>query len=370
MAAPPIAGRTIVQETALGSVARWAFGELDGRGADAYSLENPDGAEIVILTYGGILQAIRVPDRDGNVANIGLGFETLDEYVASAPYFGAMIGRYANRIANGRFTLDDKSYQLATNNSPNALHGGKAGFDKRVWDADVIEPADGVGVGLSRTSPDGEEGYPGRLDVEVSYTLTPANELRIEYRATTDQATIINLTNHSYFNLGGEGSGTVYDHELQLNADSYTPVDAMSIPTGVIATVTGTPMDFRHATRVGERIRERFEQLIYGRGYDHNYVLNRSNDEDGLVLAARLRDPRSGRVMEITTTEPGVQVYTGNLLDGTIYGASNRSYRQGEAIALETQHFPDSPNQPDFPSTVLEPGDVFHSTTVYAFSVD
>lgn len=354
-----------------GTVHKSLFGHANGQQVDAYTLENRRGVRVVVLTYGGILQAIDAPDRDGNVANVELGFTNFDQYIAAAPYFGALIGRYANRIARGRFDLNGQTYQLATNNGPNALHGGESGFDKRVWEARAIEDSNEPSVVLSRLSPDGEEGYPGNLQVEVTYTLTPANELRIAYRATTDQLTIVNLTNHSYFNLGGEGSGTVYEHQLQLNADQYTPVDATSIPTGEIDPVTGSPMDFSTSHRIGERIRERFEQLVFGRGYDHNYVLNRGESESGdLVHAARLSDPRSGRVMDISTTEPGIQVYTGNLLDGTIYGTSDRAYRQGEAIALETQHFPDSPNQPHFPSTVLRPGDEYRSETIYAFSVD
>lgn len=352
-------------------VATALFGHVDGVRVDAYTLSNGADLEVTLLTYGGILQAINVPDRDGTVANVGLGFKHLDEYVAAAPYFGAMIGRYANRIAKGRFGLDGQTYQLATNNGANALHGGAAGFDKRVWEARVEENRDGPTVVLSRLSPDGEERYPGNLQVDVTYTVTSANGLRISYRAVTDQPTIINMTNHSYFNLGGEGSGTVYDHELALNAGRYTPVDKTSIPTGEIATVTDTPMDFTSSRRIGERVREQVEQLVFGRGYDHNFVLDRAGAaKEELVRGARLRDPFSGRVMEILTTEPGLQLYTGNLLDGTIYGTSDRAYRQGEAIALETQHFPDSPNQPNFPSTVLLPGEEFNSTTVYAFSVD
>lgn len=358
-------------KSSSGSITTHVAGETNGQRVDAFTLHNGKNLEITLLAYGGILQAIYVPDRDGIVANVGLGFKHLDEYVAAAPYFGAMIGRYANRIAKGRFDLDGTTYQLATNNGANALHGGVAGFDKRVWDAREEENQDGPAVVLTRLSPDGEEGYPGNLRVDVTYTVTSANELKISYRAVTDQPTIVNLTNHSYFNLAGEGSGTVYDHELELNASRYTPVDQTAIPTGEIATVIDTPMDFRAPRRIGERIRDQVEQLVFGRGYDHNVVLDRGGaKKDELVRAAQLHDPMSGRVMEIFTTEPGIQLYTGNLLDGTIYGTSDRAYRQGEAIALETQHFPDSPNYPDFPSTVLLPGEEFNSTTVYAFSVD
>jgi aldose 1-epimerase len=353
----------------LGSTTCRSFGTFKGQSVDAYTLTNPSGVAVTILTYGGILQSICVPDRVGRSANVSLGFETLEEYVASAPYFGALIGRYANRIAKGRFTLDGTTYQVATNNGPNALHGGQQGFDKHVWDAKRIESNDGIALRLSRVSPDGEEGYPGNLSVEVVYTLSPRNEIRIDYLATTDKTTIINLTNHTYFNLHGEGSGPIYDHELQLNASRYTPVDPTMIPTGEVAPVTGTPMDFIGPRPIGLRIRERFEQLVFGRGYDHNFALERSGgDESSLVQAARLSDPSNGRIMTISTTEPGIQVYTGNQLDGTIYGSGGKAYRQGEAISLETQHFPDSPNHPQFPSTVLEPGQEYRSTTVYAFS--
>ncbi|HEV2109246.1 MAG TPA: aldose epimerase family protein [Thermomicrobiales bacterium] len=353
----------------VGHITFRSFGTLKSQSVDAYTLTNPSGMEVAILTYGGILQSIRVPDRDWRMANVGLGFENLDEYVEAAPYFGALIGRYANRIAKGRFTLSGTTYQLATNNGPNALHGGTQGFDKQIWDAKQIDSANGVALRLSRVSPDGEEGYPGNLSVEVTYTLTPRNEIRIDYLATTDKTTIVNLTNHSYFNLGGEGSGPVYDHELQLDASRYTPVDVTSIPTGEIAPVAGTPMDFTRAQPIGGRIRERFEQLVFGRGYDHNYVLDRPDGEgSSLAPAATLRDPMSGRTLTISTTEPGIQVYTGNLLDGRIYGSGKKSYRQGEAIALETQHFPDAPNHPEFPSTTLEPGQEYRSATIYAFS--
>lgn len=345
------------------------FGTRSGESVEVYTLTNPNRMEVKLLTYGGIIQSINVPDRDGRIDNVALGFNTLDEYVAAAPYFGALIGRYANRIGGGRFTLNGKTYQLATNNGPNALHGGMRGFDKQIWDVTEVESADGVALRLSRVSPDGEENYPGNLTVEVTYTLTANNEIRIDYLATTDETTIVNLTNHSYFNLGGEGSGPIYDHELQLNASRYTPVDATSIPTGEIALVAGTPMDFIRAQPIGRRIRERFEQLVFGRGYDHNYVLDRPDGEDSsLTHAAELRDPVSGRTLTVSTTEPGIQVYTGNLLDGTIYGSGGKSYRQGEAIALETQHFPDSPNHPGFPPTVLEPGQEYRSATIYAFS--
>jgi len=348
------------------------FGQVEGEPVELYTLTNANGMEVAIMTYGGIVQAIRVPDRDGNFANVALGFSSLDEYVAGNPYFGTITGRYANRIARGTFVLDGERYRVALNNGENHLHGGLVGFDKVIWEAtEVPDAEDGVALRLNYTSPDGEEGYPGTLDVEVTYTLTDDNELRVDYLATTDALTIVNLTNHSYFNLEGEGTGTIYDHELMLNASNYTPVDETLIPTGEIAPVAGTPFDFTEATAIGERIRESHPQIVIGRGYDHNWVLDRDDPEDGeLIVAATLTDPDSGRVLEISTTEPGIQFYSGNFLDGTLVGTSGRTYRQSDGLALETQHYPDSPNQPDFPSTELEPGEEYRSTTVYAFATD
>jgi aldose 1-epimerase len=348
-------------------IARERFGSIGGHRVDRYTLTNGDCMEVKIITYGGIVQSLRVPDRHGDLDNVVLGFDNLDDYVANnSPYFGAIIGRYANRIAGGQFTLDGVTYELPQNNGPNTLHGGLEGFDKKVWDAAEISGDDSVGLQLSYTSPNGEEGFPGRLETRVTYRLTEDNELRIDYRATTNKATVVNLTNHSYFNLSGEGSGTIYDHRLEINASHYTPVDATLIPTGRIAPVAGTPFDFRDPTAIGARIRDDHPQIVIGRGYDHNYVLDR-NGRKGLVLAARVTDPDSGRVLEITTTEPGMQFYSGNFLDGTLVGTSGKVYRQSDGFALETQHFPDSPNQPQFPSTVLRPGEVFRSTTVFAF---
>ena len=281
-----------------------------------------------------------------------------------------MTGRYANRIARGTFDIDDENFYLALNNGPNTLHGGVKGFDKVVWAAEEVSDEGGVGVKLSRVSPDMEEGYPGNLTVEVTYTLTDHDEIRIDYHATTDEATHVNLTNHAYWNLAGDGSGTTEGHVLTLMASNYTPVDANLIPTGEIAPVADTPMDFTTPHPIGERIRDDFEQLLLGRGYDHNYVLDRdSPDDNSLITAAVVEEPDSGRTLTISTTEPGIQFYSGNFLDATEIGAAGKMYRQGDGFALETQHYPDSPNQPDFPSTLLEPGEEFNSTTIYAFSV-
>jgi aldose 1-epimerase len=349
------------------------FGELDGQPVEMYTLSNANGMEITVLTYGAIIQSIMVPDKDGKPGNVALGFDNLDDYIAKSPYFGAIVGRYANRIALGRFTLDGQEYELAINNDPNTLHGGDRGFDKQIWTASMGDAgSSGQSISLSYTSPDGEEGYPGTLDVTVTYTLTEANELRIDYLATTDATTVLNLSNHTYFNLRGEGSGPVFDHELMLNAPEFTPVDETLIPTGEIAPVAGTPFDFTTAKPIGQDIRDASsDQILIGRGYDHNFVLDRSGaGDDEPVPAATVSEPMSGRVMKVMTTQPGVQLYTGNFLDGTFAGTSSMVYRQSDAFCLETQHFPDSPNQPDFPSTVLEPGDEFTSTTIYAFSVE
>ena len=367
------------------TVTKAPFGTLpDGTAIDRYTLSN-GSTTAKILTYGGILEQLWTPDRKGHSANVTLGFKDLagylsDAYKKSNPYFGAIIGRYGNRIANGRFTLDGTEYSLDINNTPNSLHGGFEGFNVKVWDATPIETDHSAGVALKYTSPAGEgctqnmpstppctTGYPGTLTTEVDYTLDMHNRLRIDYTATTDAPTVVNLTNHAYWNLAGEGSGTIYDHQLKLNADRYTPDDPTLIPTGAIDPVAGTPFDFRTFHAIGERIREDDPQLVIGRGYDHNWVLNRPAGDTSLIKAAVLRDPSSGRELKISTTEPGIQFYSGNFLDGTLYGTSGRQYRQGDGLALETQHFPDSPNHPNFPSTVLRPGDKFDSTTIYQF---
>jgi len=304
------------------------------------------------------------------MANVTLGFNNLDDYVSKSPYFGCITGRYANRIAKGRFTLDGVTYQLPLNNGPNSLHGGTVGFDKHIWAATPFQTLGNVGLKLSFTSPDGDQGYPGTLVTEVTYTLTNQNEIRIDYNAhVLGKATIINLTNHAYWNLAGEGSGSIEDHVMFINASRYTPVDPTLIPTGAIDPVAGTPMDFKKSTPIGARIRDGFEQLVIGRGYDHNYVLDRAGSNTSLLLAARVFDPKTGRVLQIFTDQPGIQFYSGNFLDGTLVGTSGHMYRQGDGFALETQHYPDSPNHANFPSTVLRPGQEFKSTTIYQFGI-
>jgi aldose 1-epimerase len=373
LATLPIAQLTAAQdatpEAAVG-ISSEPWGEVDGQPVTLYTLTNANGMEVKITNFGGIITSVMVPDRDGKLADVTLGFDNLDRYVAGHPYFGNITGRYANRIARGTFEIDGTHYYLPVNNAPNSLHGGDKGFDKFVWTAAEVSGTGEVGVKLSRMSPDKEEGYPGNLDVQVTYTLTDSNEIRIDYHATTDKPTVVNLTNHAYWNLAGEGSGSIGGHELTLMASHYTPVDKTLIPTGEIAPVAGTPLDFTSPHPIGERIRDDFEQLVIGRGYDHNFVLDRSSpDDNSLMLAAHVVEPASGRTLEISTTEPGIQFYSGNFLDGTVVGGSGKMYRQGDGFALETQHFPDSPNHPDFPSTLLEPGLDFNSTTVYAFSV-
>ncbi|MEU5108820.1 MULTISPECIES: aldose epimerase family protein [unclassified Streptomyces] len=343
------------------------FGTLaDGTKVDRWTIEN-GRTRLSVLTYGGIVQSLEIPDRHGRMANVSLGFADLDSYVAGSPYFGALIGRYGNRIANGKFTLDGHAYQLPVNDGPNSLHGGDKGFDKRVWSIEPFEGGGNVGLTLRRVSPDGEMGYPGKLTVRVDYTLTPTGDWRIDYEATTDKPTVVNLTNHTYYNLAGEGSGSIYDHRLQIAASRYTPVGKTLIPTGELAKVAGTPFDFRRSKAVGRDIREAHQQVLYGQGIDHNFVLDKgitSRPEHTVTVS----EPESGRVMRIATTEPGVQFYTGNFLVGTLAGTSGNVYRQGDGFCLETQHFPDSPNQAGFPSTVLRPGETYRSTTVHSFS--
>jgi aldose 1-epimerase len=338
----------------------------DGKPVDLYTLTNKHGMEVRVMSYGGIILSLRVPDKNGHFDDVTLGYDSLDGYLKKSPYFGAIVGRYGNRIANGKFTLDGKEYTLAKNNGPNSLHGGLKGFDKVVWEAEPFENQDGVGVIFKYTSPDGEEGYPGNLKTRVTYTLTDQNELVFAYHATTDKATPINLTNHTYFNLAGDGKGDILGHVLMLNADRFTPVDKTLIPTGELRSVKGTPFDFTKPTVVGARIHEQDEQLLFAGGYDHDFVINRQGP--GLALAARVEEPTTGRVMEVFTTEPSVQFYCGNFLDGTITGKGGHVYKQRTGFCLETQHYPDSPNKPDFPSTILRPGETYDSKTVYKFS--
>ena len=348
------------------SIARSPFGETsDGTAVDLYTLTNANGMEVAITTYGGIIVSLTAPDREDKYADVVLGFDDLDGYLAGHPYFGALIGRYGNRIAKGKFTLDGKEYTLATNNNENHLHGGIVGFDKKVWRARGSVNRMGVSLALNCVSEDGEEGYPGKLEVKVVYTLTNDDELKIEYKATTDKATPVNLTNHSYFNLAGQGSGDILGHELTINADCFTPVDKGLIPTGELKPVEGTPFDFRKGTAIGARIEAEDEQLEFGGGYDHNFVLNKKGDD--LTLAASVYEPKTGRVMEVYTAEPGVQFYCGNFLDGSNVGKGGKVYNFRNGLCLETQHFPDSPNQPDFPSTILKPGEEYSTTTVYKF---
>jgi len=325
-----------------------------------------------VTNYGGIILSLRAPGRQG-MEDIVLGFDSLDGYLSDAytsanPYFGALIGRYGNRIDDARFTLNEQTYTLDANNDPNHLHGGNPGFDERIWRTESVEEDDRVGVVLRSTSPDGEAGYPGRLEVEVTHTLTDDNELVLDYRATTTRATPVNLTQHSYFNLGGEGDGTILDHELMIDAETFTPVDSTLIPTGEFRQVSDTPFDFRSPTPIGAQIGRQNRQLAIACGYDHNFVLARQ-DRDSTHLAAQVYEPDSGREMTVHTTEPGLQFYSGNFLDGSLIGKSGTAYQKHAGLALETQHFPDSPNQPDFPSTILYPGETYTSRTIYRFSV-
>jgi aldose 1-epimerase len=344
----------------------------DGVEVMQYTMTNAMGTEVKIITYGGTITSIMLPDRQGEMKNVALGFDNLADYETKSPYFGCITGRYANRIAEGKFTLDDVEYQLDVNNGPNHLHGGVKGFDKVVWEVtQEIEGEDGVGIELHYLSPDGDQNYPGALDTYVTYLLNDQNELVMNYKATTDAPTILNLTNHTYWNLAGEGEGAIYDHILKINADYFTPDDENLIPTGELAPVEGTPFDFRMPKAIGEGIRSNDPQIVIGRGFDHNWVLNRESPEDTeMMLAATLRDLPSGRVLEVWTTEPGIQFYAGNFLDGSLYGPSGRAYRQGDALALETQHYPDSPNQPDFPTTVLRPGETYDTTTIFKFDLE
>ena len=340
----------------------------DGKPVEIYTLQNDNGMIVRIMTYGGIIQSIKVPDKNGQMGDVALGYDTLDGYLTNSPYFGALIGRYGNRIAKGHFTLDGQEYSIFTNNPPNTLHGGRIGFDKKVWTVEKAQIGKhGPELVLTYTSPDGEEGYPGTLQVTATYVLlAKENTLRLRFKATTDKDTVVNLTAHSYFNLAGEG--TVFDHVVYIDADKFTPVDSTLIPTGEIAPVDGTPFDFRKPTAIGARINDDNEQLKFGGGYDHNFVVNHPMDK--LALDARVTDPKTGRIFEIWSTSPGMQFYSGNFLDGTITGKGGVVYVHRGAFAMEPGHYPDSPNHPNFPSTVLHPGETYHNTIVYKFSVE
>ena len=349
------------------SVTQAPFGILpDGQQVSVFTLTNRQGMQVKVLDFGAIISAIHVPDRDGTFADVVLGFGHLEPYLANSAFLGAVIGRFGNRIAEGRFTLDGKDFQLAVNNAPNHLHGGNQGFHQVMWQAEPFTKDDAVGVTFTRSSPHGEDGYPGKLDVTLTYELDNDNALSLRYHAVTDQATPINLTNHSYFNLAGQG--TILGHEVAINADRYLPVDAGSIPTGELADVTGTPFDLRQSTVIGDSIALPHEQLRIGRGYDHNFVLNQQPGQL-LSLAATVREPQSGRVMQVYTQEPGIQFYSGNFLDGSQHGKQGPIPYRG-ALCLETQHFPDSPNQSHFPNTILRPGEVYQTETVYRFSAE
>ena len=340
------------------------FGTMpDGTPVKRFTFGSDSGVLAQMITYGATLTTLRAPDRLGHRDNVILGMATLDEYRALTTYFGATIGRYANRIAGGKFTLDGVTYQLPTNDNGNTLHGGPDGWDKKVWDATEVRTATAVGVKFSLVSPDGEMGFPGTVRASVTYTVTVANELVIHYVASTDKPTVINLTNHAYFNLAGEGSGDVFSHRMHLDADRYTPIDTVSIPLGPLPPVAGTPFDFRRPTPIGAHIRDGVEQIHNAKGYDHNWVLNGSGTRTFAVVS----EPTTGRVLEAATDQPGVQLYTSNFLDASLIGVSGKVYRQGDGFTLETQHYPDSPNEPSYPSTVLRPGERYDSTTVFRF---
>lgn len=346
-------------------ISRQPFGSTpDGTAVELYTLRNSKGVEARISNYGGLVISLKVPDRTGAMGDVTLGYDTLAGYLKETPYFGALIGRYGNRIANGKFTLDGRQYTLATNNGPNALHGGLKGFDKVVWEPKVIVTPQGPALQLRYLSRDGEEGYPGNLDVTAIYSLTEDNGLKVEFTATTDKATVVNLTHHSYFNLAG--SGDILGHVVKILSDKFTPVDSTLIPTGELRPVAGTPFDFRTPTAIGARIGQNDEQLKFGGGYDHNWVINKPAGE--LALMAEVYEPKTGRVMEVLSTEPGLQFYSGNFLDGTITGKYGQVYAHRTGFCMEPQHFPDSPNKPSFPSVVLRPGQVYRNTMVYRFS--
>ncbi len=356
------------QKKNTAQVEKAAFGVTSGGDSVyAYTLENKNGITVTVLNYGGIIQSLKTPDKNGKMTDIALGFDNVEKYQKYSPYFGAIIGRFGNRIAKGTFVLNDSTYHLYLNDGPNSLHGGKEGFDKKIWAVDPFTTDSTEGLKLHYLSPDGEEGYPGNLDVQVTYTLNNQNELRIDYEATTDKPTVLNLTNHSYFNLRG-GQDSINDYMLMLNADRFLPVDSTLIPTGELQPVAGTPFDFRKPTQIGLHLNDTVRQMrLANGGFDFCWVLNDPGDLK--QVAASVYDPETGRTLEVYTTEPGIQFYSGNFLNGSFEGKGGIAYPKHSAIVLETQHFPDSPNQPQFPSTVLNPGDTFHSSTIFAFGV-
>jgi aldose 1-epimerase len=356
--------------SAAGTLEHEPYGKTkDGQAVDVYTMTNDHGMRVRFLSFGGTVIEISVPDRAGRVDNVVLGLRSVGDWETLPGHFGAITGRYANRIGGAQFTLNGQTYHLIANNGPNSLHGGPNALDKQVWAVAPATVQDGVSVTLSYVSKDGDQNFPGTLTTKVVYTLTNDNALKIDYTATTDKDTVVNFTNHSYFNLGGNASGSVEDQLLLINADRYTPTDANQIPTGEIVPVEGTPLDFRQMMSIGARLHSAFQQMLYGHGYDHNWVLNKSPG-DALTFAARGYDPRAGRVIDCLTTEPAVQVYTGNGLNGSLVGSAGITLRQTDGFTLETQHYPDSPNKPNFPTTELKPGQEFHSTTVYRFATD
>ncbi|MGD9159535.1 MAG: aldose epimerase family protein [Desulfobacteraceae bacterium] len=350
------------------TILKESFGEFEGKKVDIYTLKNANNIEVKITNYGGIVTSIKAPDKNGKFDDIVLGFNNLHYYLGSNTYFGAIVGRYANRIGNAKFFLDGQEYTLARNNWKNSLHGGVKGFDKVLWDAEAITGEDCLSLRLSYLSKDGEEGFPGNLNVIVVYTLSNDNSLSIYYTATTDKPTVVNLTNHTYWNLSGDGAGDILDHQLMLNADAFTPTDRGSIPTGEVRSVENTPMDFRNPTAIGGRIDSDYEQLKFGNGYDHNWVINSGNGTEP-VLSAAVYEPVTRRYMEVYTTEPGIQFYSGNFLNKSIIGKSSRTYGIRSGFCLETQHYPDSPNRPEFPSVILNPGEEYNTDTIYRFSI-
>ena len=365
IAAACFTGCESMSNTPKGTITKADFGQTpEGRAVELYTLRNSKGMEATIMTYGGIVTSLKIPDKNGKLGDVVLGYDNLDGYIKSTPYFGALIGRYGNRIANGKFSLDGKTFTLATNNGVNSLHGGLKGFDKQVWTARPLPTAHGPSLILTYVSQGGEEGYPGTLSVTAIYSITEGNELRVDFSATTSEKTVVNLTHHSYFNL--RGSGDILDHIVVINADKFTPVDGGLIPTGELRPVAGTPFDFTTAHTIGERVNAADEQLKLGNGYDHNWVLNRQGSE--LSLAAGVYEPTTGRTMEVWTTEPATQFYTGNFLDGTITGKGGWTYQFRNGFCFEPQHYPDSPNHPDFPTTTLNPGEKYQNTIIYKFS--